>query len=249
LFKKWFLRIIIGIFLLIAGLFITAPADILVKQISSIDGLKLQGVTGSLLSGKIQQLYFNNISLKQLTWNLSLLSFLSGKAGSDFTITDPVFTGDLTIEQSISNITYLSDINATQSVPVLAEFWRTLKFVKPQGKLDWNDAAVSLDESKFYDADGEIVWNNASISSGNNIISLGTIYIILETEDDDLLLHISDGDSVLDVQGTLRLGRDLKYQLNIDMSENLPTDINNAVRMVARPNEQGRLAISSSGQL
>ncbi len=249
MFKKWLLRFIAGSVLLITGLLITAPADIMLQFTSGIAGLNLQGVRGNFLSGDIQQLSYRGLRLQQLSWTITPTSLLTGKLGSDIIITDPVFTGELSVEQNLNSTVFLSEINGTQSVSDLASYWQMLKFISPQGELDWQKVSLSLDEKQFYDAEGDINWNQAALSYSNKNISLGTINIKLDTEENNLLLHISDQDSVLELQGTVRLGRDMKYQLKIDMSENLPADIKSAVQMIARPNGKGRLVLSSTGQL
>jgi len=238
-----------GAGLLIVGLLFTAPADMMVRLTSGISGLQMYGVSGSFLSGEVEQVNYRGKSIKQLAWTVSLSSLITGKAGSHLQVDDPVFAGNVLIEQSVSNTLSLSDIKATQSVSALADYWPLLKLVYPEGELVWQDVSLSMDEKEFASAEGDINWNGASITANNRNFSLGTVNIKLDTDKGDLLLTISDQNSVLDLQGILRLSRDQQYQLKIDISEDLPTEIKNAVLMVARPDGNGRLVLNTKGRL
>jgi len=249
LIKLWLLRSITGILLLVTGLIFTAPAELMLRLIPENSGLNLQGVSGRFLSGEVIQVNYAGKSIQQLSWSLSLPSLLTGKLGSDISISDPAFSGDLFLEKGFANTLSVSDINATQTVSVLPEYWKPLKLLYPEGQVDWIDVSLSVDEQSFQDASGNLQWKNASLSINKNLITLGTINVEVSDEEGKLLLTISDKGSQLDVQGKLRIGVDKRYELQLSLSENLPANIKNPVLMVARPDGKGRLAINTKGRL
>ncbi len=247
--KIWLLRIVGGILLLITGLIFTAPAELMVRLIPENAGLKLQGVSGRLLSGEALQVNYAGKSLQQLAWDVSLPSLITGKLGSTISINDPAFSGKLFLEKGFSNTLSVSDVNASQMVTALIEYYRPLKLLYPEGKLDWMDVSLSMDDKTVHQASGNIKWKDASLSINNNLLTLGIINIEVTDEDGDLLLTITDQNSQLDVRGNLRLGVDKSYHLQLSLSEELPSNIKNTVLMVARPDGNGRLLMNTKGRL
>ncbi|MCP4123113.1 MAG: type II secretion system protein N, partial [Bacteroidetes bacterium] len=117
------------------------------------------------------------------------------------------------------------------------------------GTLDWTDVSLSMDDKTVHQASGNIKWKDASLSINNNLLTLGIINIEVSDEEGDLLLTITDQNSKLDVRGTLRLGVDKRYHLLLSLTDELPSNIKNAVLMVARPDGKGRLQMNTKGRL
>jgi len=249
LFKKWILRIVAGLGLLVITLLLTAPADLMETQLTSrIQNLQIQGVSGGFWSGQFQQIYFRGISLNQFSWELSLLAMLRGKIGVEASLNDPLFKGAATFEQGFSNTLQLSKVNAHQSVAALASHWLAFRMFRPEGELVWKNVSLELAGKSVEQADGVIQWQNASFNINGEPFSLGTINLSLNADKGDLLLSVSDGQSVLDLQGTLRISGDRKYLLQASLKEDLPTTISNAVRLMARPDGHGRLMFTLPGK-
>lgn len=247
--KKWILRILASILLLAIGLIFTAPAEFMVRLLPAKAGLNLQGVSGRLLSGEVLQVNYAGESLQQLTWDLSLTSLLTGKLGSDISVNDPTFRGSLYLEKGFTETVSVSEINATQLVSTLTEYYKPLKLLYPEGRLDWEDVSLSMDEKTIHQASGNIRWKDATLTINNNLLALGTINIEISDKEGDLLLTITDENSPLDVRGKLQLGLDRRYDLQLSLSDNLPANIKNPVLMVARPDGNGRLQLNTKGSL
>jgi len=249
LIKIWLLRILGSILLLVTGLIFTAPAKLMVRLIPENAGLNLQGVSGRFLSGEVLHVYYAGKSLQQLAWDVSLPSLITGKLGSTISINDPAFNGELFLEKGFSNTLSISDVNASQMVTALIEYYRPLKLLYPEGTLDWTDVSLSMDDKTVHQASGNIKWKDATLLVNNNLLTLGTINIEVSDEDGDLLLTITDQNSQLDVRGKLRLGVDKRYHLLLNLSDELPSNIKNVVLMVARPDGKGRLRMNTKGRL
>ncbi len=247
--KIWLQRILVGILLLAAGIIFTAPAELMVRLIPENAGLNLQGVNGRFLSGEALQVNYAGKSLQQLTWDVSLLSLITGKLGSTISINDPAFSGELFLEKGFSSTLSVSKVNASQMVNAVVEYFRPLKLLYPEGKLDWTDVSLSMDDKTVHQASGNIKWKDASLSINNNLLSLGIINIEVSDEEGDLLLTITDQNSQLDIRGKLHLGVDKSYHLQLSLSEELPSNIKNTVLVVAKPDGKGRLLMNTKGRL
>ncbi len=246
--KKWGIRLLLAIVIIVAIIIYTAPAEILEKGINSnTSTLKITSSSGGLIKGDFQNIKFKGGQLNQLHWNISLIQLLTGKIAATLNISDPKFDGQFNIEHSISGTTRLFDINAVQSTAHFATQWAPLKYIHPEGELLWNNVALSFTEQSFIDASGEISWNNAQLTVNGQNIPLGNINVFPTTDNNDLLLLISS-DSVLDIDATLKISLDHTYLLDVSLKEDLPSNIKNSIKYVARPDGNGRLTFTLPGR-
>jgi hypothetical protein len=247
LLKIWSLRLSFGLLAVIVIGLLTAPAQLLENLLTSqVSGLKTTAATGRFVSGEFKQLQYQNTTVNQVTWDLSLLSLLTANIGAELSIDDALFKGQLFIEQSISGGTSVSDVNATQSLVEIANNYRPLRLLRPKGALEWKAIALSFNSQSFEQAEGEILWKNAQIEFNGNPYSLGTMTLSPSVENGELLLQISS-DSTFDLEGVIKVNRNRTYKLNASIKENLPANVFNAVRYFARPNGNGRLEMIMSG--
>ena len=246
--KTWSLRLSLGLMaLIIIGLF-TAPAQLLENQLTSqVSGLKTTAATGRFVSGGFEQIQYQNTTVNQITWNLSLLSLLTANIGADININDPLFNGQLFIQQGVSGSTSISDVNATQSLVALAKNYSPLRLLRPKGFLEWKAIALAFDSQSFEQTEGEILWQNAQIDFNSSPFSLGTIKLTPSIENGELLLQLSS-DSILELNGVISVNRNRTYKFSASIKEQLPANILNAVRYFARPNGNGRLEMTMSGR-
>jgi len=248
--NKWILRTVAGLTLFIVTLLMTAPADLLKEQLTSnVPNLKILGTSGGFWSGQFQQVFYQNKSIKNVSWDLSPLSLTIGKLATDLNINDPLFNGDLSVATSFSQTIYLSEINGRQSVNNLASLWSTFRPLNLQGELSWNDVSLEISTSQFDQASGVIQWKDAALNIYGTALRLGTIDISLNTDNGDLLLTLNDDNSVLGLQGTLRFSIDKKYHLKATVKQDLPGNIRQAIQMFAKPDGNGRLSLTFSGHL
>jgi len=246
--KKWGLRSIIGLLLLMLVVILTAPASLMKSQLTSqLPGTQFSAVSGKFLSGNFQQIRYQGVELKNLSWDVSLLSLFLADLKTNLTIDDTLFTGSLSIQRSLSGVISLTDIEARQSISELSHYSPPINALTPTGEIIWQDVNLSVDAETFSDASGEIQLNNLSINLGGQQFSLGSVKALPSIEQDDLVLTLS-GDTVLEIQGTVRISRNRNYQLNISVTEQLPEQLYTALRYMARPDETGRLALNFSGR-
>lgn len=247
--KKWLPRLLLGLIFLFTLLLITAPAKLLENQLtSSVPGLRVQGTTGRSLSGQFRQLQYQSILLEQVSWDLALSSLLTGNLGANIQVNDALFSGSFFIEQDFSGHTLISNINATQSMEALVDLNAALQFLTPFGHVNWTDVSLGFDQKNFNQAQGNIQWKNARITVSGEAFTLGSIRLDLSIENNQLVLNLSS-DPTLDLQGIIKLNRNGGYQLDMSIKEELPANIYNTIRLMARPDGNGRLEFSLKGIL
>ena len=246
--KKWTLRIVLGLLVLMAAIFATAPASLMKNQLMSrIPTLQINGADGYFRAGTFQLMSYRNKVVKQLSWNLSFVSLLSAKIGMQLSLNDALFKGGLFFELGNEGNIYVSNIQGTQSVDSLLSIWPVMKMFKPSGKIIWDDVNVDAQRQTIKQLSGNIQWNNAALNVYGENFNIGTVDIQLGMDKEDVLLHLSS-DEILELTGTLRIKPDRKYVLQGSLSENMPVNIKNALAIMLKPEAQGRLSFNIPGK-
>lgn len=246
--KTWFLRILAGLIIAALVLLLTAPAKLMKNQLTAtLPGIQITGTSGQFLAGQFKQLSYQGVNLKNLSWDLSLLSLLSAQLVADLSIEDQLFNGTLSYTQGLSDNISLSNINGLQSILEVSQLWPAIGFASPVGELVWADVSLTLNKQVFTEAEGELQLQNIAITVNGERIPLGNIRISPTISKGDLLLTLTS-DRPLDIRGTVRLRRDRTYQLNASLSEQLPENIDATLRLVARPDATGRLQLNIPGR-
>ena len=247
MFKKLLPRALIALIFLSVALLLTAPAQVVERQLSSqIPGVSTEGTEGRLWSGKFARVSYQQLSVHQVGWSLSAGSLLTAKAGATITIDDVLFKGSLFVQQSLGGTSNLSDINGRQSLDALSDVLPILRFIKPSGDAIWQDVSLSFDASNYHTASGTVTWPDAILTANGQSYVLGEMMIELSAEDGKLILSLSS-DQQLDLSGSIALDRKQHYDLEVSVREDLPENLYNAIRMMARPDGAGRLTFNRSG--
>lgn len=250
--KKWSLRILAGLIVFIIALLINAPARLLENQLtSSVPGLVMNGTRGTLFSGQSESIAYDGKSLSRLSWNISASALLTGNLATELSADDPLFKGNLFLEKGLSDGLTVSAVSGQTSIAELVRLWPSLALFKPAGNLLWNDTGLTVTSQSFADAEGDMSWNNATLSVNGSLLQLGRIHFKPVIEGDELLINLSS-DSVLDLKGVLRISRDHRYLLEASLTDNLPDNIRNPIKMMARNRMDeagnGRLVLKIPGR-
>lgn len=213
---------------------------------SNVHGLEIASSEGGFWSGEFNQLRFQKQSLNKLSWNLSGSSLFTASLGADVNINDPLFTGSLHAQQSITGRTVISEVNGTQVVAELSRIWPLIRFISPTGELDWKKAAIAFNNEGFDLASGSVEWNNAQILVNNHSTALGQVVASFDVENNDLLITLNS-DEKFDLQATIVVSRNNRYQMTASIKEDIPQNIYQSVKFMARSDGNGRFVLNTSG--
>ena len=246
---KWFF-IVLGALALFAGILVaSAPASLLETEVKKrVPGLELYGVDGSVWEGTLSQLSHPRQNFGSLSWSLSPTALVAGAIQAELRLDDPLFTGSLELEHPFSSGGLsLSNVQGKQEMFAVREQLRGIGFYKPEGELLWQDVNLSLEGKRVTLASGLIEWQNASFDFFGELIELGEFDFTLEEDAGDLLIFI-DNNGPLDIQGEMRLMLDRNFILKLDLSDEMPEKLRQAVQYMVRPGEPGRLTVSLNGR-
>ena len=227
----------------------TIPAQQVWQFVPQQNRVRLQTgyIQGTLWSGRIDSLQLNQLMLGQLQWDLNVLPLFIGRLDLDIKINGPL--GQLQSNLAVSLDGSLQASNFSGEIPADS--------LNPYTLPATLDGAISLDIQKLIylanqqlQLDGEILWRKASISVMQTM-EIGEVRIISKAEDNGSILHITNKNSALGIEGSIKLSANGQYDLNIALlnRDNSRKDIRSLLQMLGKVDAAGKVYIKRQGRL
>jgi len=238
--------IVAGAAALVIGLIVTFPARIAYQWFAP-PGLVLSGISGSVWSGKAAQGSAANFYLSDLSWRFRPLSLFTLKAAYHIQATPPAGFMEADVALSPAGTVSFADLRA--AIPLAA-----MSAIVPMNGIE-GDVSVQLD--RLVIDDGFPTEVNGTIGVSNLVLqalsraAVGDYRAVLETADDAIRGTVEDVSGVLDIDGSLILGRDRTYSLvgKVAAGPNAPATILEQLRFLGSPDADGMREFRFEGSL
>ncbi len=214
--------------------------------------LKLAMLDGSIWSGRAGMVAFRKALLGEVSWQLSPLPLLIGKAELRALLQsdDGYLQSYLSTPLSGGNLA-LADIEGQLPLAELLRFTPYLPVVL-EGQVSLNLPVLELTaDGRLLRAEGTVMWHQAAMSAPQ-VLPLGDLQLVLHTEaEGELIGEISDRGGPLKVEGTLQHSPDGSYRLKgtVAPAPDAPTALMQALVWLGKPDTQGRYQLNYSGRL
>lgn len=231
-------------------LLLLTPAASIVSRIELPRSLQLNGISGSIWSGQIDQVLFRQQSLSNLEWSVHPLSLITGSISSD--IKTDIFQNTVNgvIDYSlISKQLNLTDIKSRINASDLQQQLQ-LPFGDLDGVISLSADEVIIEKGKLPNITGVLSWRNAKLTL-TSAMNLGDLFIrVAPGENGGLTGDISNLRGQLTVKGKLTVSDKQIYSLNLTLKPraNAPEELLSLLRLMA-PAKKGEHIISRSGHL
>ncbi len=255
--KKIILWVTVAILCYIAALVILLPANYAYTKIVPVIGmdqsrdLTLNGISGTLWSGKAEELHYRKYLIGQLEWDISVLSLLLGELGSSWKIDrgDDTLEGGVTVGDSgLFTFDELEGKLAPSSLLPLLPFAP----FGVKGTLLVNMQQLQLKNNRPLQVIGTASWQQAELIIGDSI-DMGTILMQFETDpkSGDITINITNEEGVVAVQATAELSANGQYRVNGQIHPRLSRDANllKILVILGTPDQKGVLHFSYSGTI
>lgn len=237
----------IGLFLLF--LIILFPATLGWKLVphSLKQHAQLSGIEGSIWNGSAERLVIGHVQAGRIEWRLSPWSLLLGKLSTDVRL-------ERGQENLNGHITLLSDTEFTASDLRLSLNGETLGGLTApyllHGHIRADISTLSYQKARKIQADGHILLRDAHVEGPQSFV-LGRIDVQVKPEAEGSMLKFSNQDSPLDVNGSIRLKGNGSYSMKLGIlnRDSQRKDINNALRVLGKPDATGRVQLKYFGNL
>ena len=245
--RYYFLTAAISYFVL---LIITIPAKPVIELINDNTPVTVQGVSGTLWSGKAYIISMDNIQLKKTEWSFSLWKLFIGKIAID--VNSRYLNNDIAAELGTSFIGryFVNNLSAKIAAQEIAQL-ANIPMAQLDGMISLDIEHAQWKQGELPLATGEIKWTDATITVAETA-SLGNISILLSESEQQLLnAEIKNQGGDIKINGTAELVPEADYAVDIKL---LPTatasnDIRQSLGLFARKQPNGEYILKKSGSL
>jgi len=245
--RHYFLTAAISYFVL---LIITIPAKPVIELINDNTPVTVQGVSGTLWSGKAYIISMDNIQLKKTEWSFSLWKLFIGKIAID--VNSRYLNNDIAAELGTSFIGryFVNNLSAKIAAQEIAQL-ANIPMAQLDGMISLDIEHAQWKQGELPLATGEIKWTDATITVAETA-SLGNISILLSESEQQLLnAEIKNQGGDIKINGTAELVPEADYAVDIKL---LPTatasnNIRQSLGLFARKQPNGEYILKKSGSL
>jgi len=244
---KWFLLGLASyLIILVATLPIRPVYSLFAAQLAP---LSLQGVQGKLWNGRATTVSYDNLNIGSISWSYKPADLLSGRVGFDFINKDRQTQTSGTASISLLGTAYLSNVNgyapASNLYNMLGTYPLTLS-----GKMNYAVNQLRLSNDRIEHIQGTMTWRNASIQAPFQA-KLGTLELQLSSEQDNILIKISNKGGQLGIDGSVTMQADKRIQtdLRITPRKNADPNLINVLRSFGKSDRSGRITIKFNGYI
>ena len=236
----------VGVAALIVGLVLTFPARIAYQWFSP-GQVALSGITGSVWNGAAAQGSAGGLFLSDITWGFRPLPLLSLKAGYYVTAKLPSGFVETGVAIGTGGSVQFDDLEAVVPLSSLPD---SLVPAGVDGDLNLQFSALVLTDGAPTEAEGT-VGVSGLVLHAVSATALGDYRAQLQTDDGVITGTVEDVSGVLDINGDLVLDRDKAYSFvgHVAAGPNAPAAVNDQLRFLGSPDQQGRREFRFEGTL
>ncbi|MCW9029751.1 MAG: type II secretion system protein N [Kangiella sp.] len=246
--KKVILGTTLGLLLLIVFLVILAPARVVLPWVTqNLSQVAINGPSGTLWNTELQSITVQGQAIEDISIETSFWHLLFGNVSSDIRINDQ----NVRLEGSVAlNSEQVSIENTSYQLEAsMLLDWIKMPITELSGRFIGQINTVTLAANELHALDVNGRWQSAVVGYPNSVLELGDIYYTIErTDDGRALLTITDNPGMLDLKGTLEVGFDKQYQLNVSTKTDIPSNIKEWLTQLGRT-ENNRIFIKWNGRL
>ncbi|MBU2877522.1 MULTISPECIES: type II secretion system protein N [Alteromonadaceae] len=242
---KWSL---LGILAFLILLIIKLPASQVIYRANQSNDLSIEGVQGTIWNASASIISVNNITIEDVSWQVSFWDLLFGQMtldidGGDLRSSDKVsLQGIVSIDmfdpshvQSSDLTVYLPADMAIAQAPLPIAVNAGGRFKVSLTELDYAGKCIGLS--------GKGQWLNAGLEGLVGLsepLSLGNFQANLSCIEDDILVKITPP-NVFNLTADARIPSTLKVKLNgqFKPDDSLPKQVRDAAQFFGRPDKQG----------
>jgi len=250
--KGWTKFIIVGVVAYLIFIIAEFPAAVayqyFVQPLDKKRAVNLQGLSGTLWSGKAAQSRVANITLGQLQWGIQFMPLLMGKLGLDIQLENNRDQVNAELTAGMSGVLEVSNLQGQVPVTTFTPlFYGPPIAVKGQVSADIKHAEIK--QGRKIIVDGKATWHNAALTAPT-AFEFGNLFAAFRPQPDGTKILLSDQGGPLTLEGTIQIKNSGEYKANIYLgSRGDNADLKNALKMLGRTNPQGKILITRTGKL
>ncbi|MCK4950170.1 MAG: type II secretion system protein N [Gammaproteobacteria bacterium] len=243
----------LGIIAYLAFLITSIPASQGIQWLQDFfpqEQVQISQPKGTIWSGSANRITVHQIQLDNVSWEIHPLTLLIGRLKLSIGINDQKNKASATIGFNTQGLTYIENLKGIIPTNILSQL-PYVRNVSPSGSLALAIDAIHFSDTQLpIEADGEIIWHDAELS-GPFSLSIGTLLIKLESQDDDIRIHIRDQDAEVKIDTTIVLRNDGGYKIQGKLipKPNADRKLISTLALLGKKDSTGIIHVNYTGML
>ena len=245
MFKAWrYALFFLGCLVIALGL--NLPLSQLLPWVKLPDNVRLNGVDGTVIEGRVQQVLVNQFPLNGVRYRFmpSCMAKLKVCYRIDYD------QGHLRVVYDVLNgVTGVSNTRIDYPVAALLTYMPDL-LVRPAGSLELEIEELILVQGKPASINAKLVWRKLGVDDAGVKLEIGDFQLVISGDNSRYDLKLSDLDASLNVSGKGEINAGV-YSLDVAISSDKGIDpqLKNLLELLARNTGHNKYHIQQSGRL
>lgn len=210
-----------------------------------VQGLKLNGVSGTVWNGNAQQLIANNTDFEKVKWNVKPLESLTSLSIKfDFDIQSRDFSA-----KGLAAITPNEDliIDNTQFELNASYLNKKIKLAKISGDIKGTIKHAEINQQDLPIIDGIVDWKEAAVNSPIKLAQ-GDYHAVITPESGNINIQLSSSDAPVELGGKITVNKEWIYNTDLNIKATDPS-IAPIMGMIGKKQVNGVFKIKEKGNL
>ncbi len=208
-----------------------------------VQGLKLDGVNGTIWNGSVQHLTHRNNDFGQLSWKLKpLQSLTSLSLKTAFKMNGKQLNADGTAAVTPSKKIILDNTRFDMDASKLNRFQKQAQL---SGEIQGMIKHAELQEKQLPVLDAVIDWKQGAISSMLLKLPAGDYHAVITPNDNGLLIKPTSTEAPLQISGSINLDKNWIYKPKLTVGSRDP-NIAGLLKFAGEPQPDGSVQINKS---
>ncbi len=210
-----------------------------------VQGVKLQGVSGTVWNGEAQNLTANNMEFGKVNWSVKpLQSLTSFSLKFDFDVKGQDLTANglagITPSKTLILDKTTFDINASY-------LNKKQRYAKLSGDIKGTIKHAEINQKDLPIINGIVDWKEASLKSPIRLAQ-GDYHAVITPEDNGMNINLSSSDAPVELRGVIKLNKEWLYDTDLDIKSTDP-GLHSMIGMLGKKQPNGMFKIKQKGDL
>jgi general secretion pathway protein N len=210
-----------------------------------VQGLKLNGVSGTVWNGKSQQLIANNTDFENVKWNVKpLQSLTSLSLKFNFDIKSRYLTAHGLAGITPNKTLIIDDTKFDLNASYLN---KKIKLAKISGDIKGTIKHAEINQQDLPIIDGIIDWKEAAVNSPIKLAQ-GDYHAVITPESGNINIQLSSSDAPVELDGKITVNKEWMYDTDLNVKATDP-NIAPMMGMIGKKQANGAVNIKQKGDL
>jgi len=202
--------VIIFLLTLVVSLLINLPVRQLLRFVEIPPPLQIQGLSGTITSGKIERLSYQKFTIAEVIYDFQPACLFKAVVCYQFTADERELRLNLEVNPITRKVS-ASQSSITLESEILNDFPQLL--VKPKGDFAVLVDQLTISENGMSELDASLDWLGAGVQGEEQL--LGNYRAVIAMQNDGFNINLSDMDSLLGLKGDIKLEWTGGYNINL----------------------------------